>query len=53
MLNHASTEGSFSGNARRLSLAYTQVDKAYGDYGAGTIDDRNREIIFTISTRRR
>ena len=51
MLNHASKDNSFSSNARRLALAYTQVDKGFGDYGLGTIDDRNREIILPISTK--
>ncbi len=52
MLNHASVENSFSYNARRLSLAYTQVDKGgFGEGGSGTINDRNREIIIPISTK--
>ncbi len=52
MLDHASKKDSFSYNARRLALAYTQVDKGgFGDYGTGTIDDRNREIIIPISTK--
>jgi len=49
MLNHASKKESFSHKARRLSLAYTQVAKAYGDYGPGSLNDRNKEIIIPIS----
>ena len=50
MLNHASTEGSLSYNARRLSLAFTQLEKGgYGGDGSGTKKDRNTEIVLPIS----